>query len=89
MTSSSMLQNWMRNSLMIWETAIVSPFGRYFNNVLVTCQERIKHLEIQHESTFEDNEYFLPRLPTILATHYIPICPLWTSLILDPVLCTK
>ena len=63
-----------------------SPFGRYFNNVLVTCQERIKHLEIQHESTFEDNEYFLPRLPTFLATHYIPICPLWTSLILGPVL---
>ena len=63
-----------------------SPFGRYFNNMLVTCQERIKQLEIQHESTFEDDEYFLPRLPTFLATHYIPICPLWTSLILGPVL---
>ena len=35
---------------------------------------------------FWGNEYFLPRLPTFLATHYIPICPLCTSLILVPVL---
>ena len=65
-----------------------SPFGRYFNGVLIKCQERIYHLEIMHKTTslVENDNYFLPRLPTFLATHYIPICPLWTSLILGPVM---
>ena len=68
-----------------------SPFGRYFNSVLIKCQERIDDLKIQHkdddDSFLEDNDnFFLPQLPNFLVTHYMPICPLWTSSILGPVM---
>ena len=58
-----------------------SPFGRYFNSVLIKCQERIDDLKIQHKnddySFLEDNDHFLlPQLPNLLVTHYMPICPL-------------
>ena len=65
-----------------------SPFGIYFNSVFIRCQERIDALEIKHKtSSLEDNDnYLLPRLLTFIGTHYMPICPLWTSLILGPVI---
>ena len=58
-----------------------SPFGRYFNSVLIKCQERIDDLKLQHkdddDSFLEDNDHFLlPQLPNLLVTHYMPICRL-------------
>ena len=65
-----------------------SSFGRYFDNLLKNCQKMIDKLDRKHNTTyFEESEtYFLPDLPTFLVTYYMPICLLWSSLILGPVI---
>ena len=65
-----------------------SPFGRYFNTLLKKCQENIDKLEIKYKTTYfeENKDYYLPALPNFLVNHYMPICPIWSSLILGPVI---
>ena len=61
------------------------PFGKYFERELTNCQDFIDKVEETYSGRrdFEENSiYFLPKLPIFLSTHYMPICPLWTGLIL-------
>ena len=63
-----------------------SPFGKYSERELTNCQDFIDNKMEETYSgrrDFEENSlYFLPKLPIFLSTHYMPICPLWTGLIL-------
>ena len=62
-----------------------SPFGKYFERELTNCQDFIEKMEETYSGRrdFEENSlYSLPKLPIFLSTHYMPICPLWTGLIL-------
>ena len=61
-----------------------SPYGRHFQNILTTSQALINQLDIKHvgSSKLRNNFFFLPKLPIFVATHYMPICPLWTGFIL-------
>ena len=65
-----------------------SPFGRYFDTLLRKCQERINEFEIRYKTTYfdENKSYYLPGLPDFLVIYYMPICPIWSSLILGPVM---
>ena len=58
-----------------------SPFGRCFDRALKNCKEEIDKLEVYHKpNSFQENDkYFLPQFPIFFVTHYMPICPLWTS----------
>ena len=66
-----------------------SPFGRHFENILTTCQTLINQLDVKYagSSKLRYNLFFLPKLSIFLATHYMPICPLWTGFILAILLC--
>ena len=65
-----------------------SPFGKHFQNIYNKCSNFIQNLSIKymHHSFEENNELYLPDLPDFLATHYMPISPLWTGLMLGPIL---
>ena len=65
-----------------------SPFGKHFDTILKKCNSFVQNLECKHEITLfgENNKYYLPSLPGFLATHYMPISPLWTGLIIGPAL---
>ena len=62
-----------------------SPFGIHFQNELMNCKwlVGIFEMEEQNESTPKNNYYF-PDLPSFLVTHYMPVCTLWSGLILGP-----
>ena len=62
-----------------------SPFGIYFQSELNKCTQYITELNIKKRTQHcKENIHFLPSLPTFLATHYIPICPLRSGIILGP-----
>ena len=63
-----------------------SPFGQHFDSILKKCSCNVTYLESQLKNTQleENNIYYFPSLPEFLATNYIPICPLWTGLIIGP-----
>ena len=59
-----------------------SPFGKHFQNIYYNkCSNSIQKIFFE-----ENNEFYLPDLPDFLATHYMPISPLWTGLMLGPIL---
>ena len=62
-----------------------SPYGRHFESVLNKSKIFVNDLENKYSDSlhFEENTiFFCPKLPEFLATHYMPICPLWTGCIL-------
>ena len=62
-----------------------SPSGTFFQNELNSCQRFGDELETKNKTDqLEENVYFLPGLPLFLVTYYMPICPLWSGLILGP-----
>ena len=65
-----------------------SPFGKHFDSMLKKCKRYVQKLESQQKITLlgENYGYYLPSLPEFLTTHYMPICPLWTGLIIGPAL---
>ena len=64
------------------------PFGKHFDSILKKCKRYVQKLESQQKITLlgENYGYYLPSLPEFLTTHYMPICPLWTGLIIGPAL---
>ena len=62
-----------------------SPFGKHFQIELMNCKRLVGifEMEEQNENTPKNNYYF-PDLPSFLVTHYMPVCPLWSGLILGP-----
>ena len=65
-----------------------SPFGRHFDSILQKSNSFVQNLQTRFQNICleENSRYFLPNLPEYLATHYMPICPLWTGLIIGPTL---
>ena len=63
-----------------------SPFGQHYDSILNKCYCTIQSLETLSKNTpIEENRaYYCPNLPEYLVTHYMPICPLWTGLIIGP-----
>ena len=63
-----------------------SPFGQHYDSILNKCYCNVKSLEnLSNNIPPEENlAYYCPKLPEFLATNYMPICPLWTSLIIGP-----
>ena len=62
-----------------------SPFGIHFQSELQNCMQAISQLESKKRvHNLETNLYFLPDFPKSLVTYYMPICPLWSGLILGP-----
>ena len=65
-----------------------SPFGRHFDSILQKSNSFVQDLQTRRQTTpLEVNiRYFLPNLPEYLVTHYMPICPLWTGMIIGATL---
>ena len=65
-----------------------SPFGRHFDSILQKSNSFVQDLQTRRQTTpLEVNSrYFLPDLPEYLVTHYMPICPLWTGMIIGATL---
>ena len=63
-----------------------SPFGQHYDSILNKCYCNVKSLEnLSNNIPLEENlAYYCPKLPEFLATNYMPICPLWTGLIIGP-----
>ena len=60
----------------------------FYYFILKKCAENIDKLEIKYKTTYfeENKDCYLPALPNLFVNHYMPICPIWTSLILGPVI---
>ena len=55
-----------------------SPFGIHFQSVISKLESKKRKHNIQ------TNLHFLPDFSKFLVTYYMPICPLWSGLILGP-----
>ena len=65
-----------------------SPFGKHFHQIFNKCKVLVDNLENKYNNhSFQANTvYYFPNFPEFLITYYMPICPLWTGLILGPAL---
>ena len=65
-----------------------SPFGKHFDSILQKSKSFVQDLQTRPQTiSLEVNHiYYLPDLPGFLVTHYMPICPLWTGVIIGPTL---
>lgn len=65
-----------------------SPFGKHFDSILQKSKSFVQDLQTRPQtiSLEVNHRYYLPDLPGFLVTHYMPICPLWTGVIIGPTL---